>query len=41
MRLIENYTDTMGHAGAILVDQATGVRQGGTDPRGDGAAVAY
>ena len=41
VRLIENYTDTMGHAGAILVDQATGVRQGGTDPRGDGAAVAY
>ena len=41
VRLIENYTDTMGHAGAILVDQTTGVRQGGTDPRGDGAAVAY
>ena len=41
VRLIDNYTDTMGHAGAILVDQATGVRQGGTDPRGDGAAVAY
>ena len=41
VRLIENYTDTMGHAGAILVDQATGLRQGGTDPRGDGAAVAY
>ena len=41
VRLIENYTDTMGHAGAILVDQTTGVRQGGTDPRGDGAAVAH
>ena len=41
VRLIDNYTDTMGHAGAILVDQTTGVRQGGTDPRGDGAAVAY
>ena len=41
VRLIEDFTDTMGHAGAILVDQATGVRQGGTDPRGDGAAVAY
>jgi len=32
--------DTMGHADAILMGQTTGVRQGGTDPRGDGAAVA-
>ena len=40
VRLIDNATDTMGNAGAILMDQTTGVRQSGTDPRGDGAAVA-
>lgn len=33
-------TDTMGHAGAILVGEA-GVRMAGADPRGDGAAVGF
>lgn len=41
VRSVEDYTDTMGHAGAILVDQASGVLQGATDPRGDGLAAAY
>ncbi len=41
VRSAEDYTDTMGHAGAILVDQASGVLQGATDPRGDGLAAAY
>lgn len=36
-----DYTDTMGHAGAILIDPNTGVKYGGADPRGDGAAVGY
>lgn len=34
-------TDVMGHAGAIWIDQQTGVKFGGTDPRSDGAAVGY
>ncbi|OXS29352.1 MAG: gamma-glutamyltransferase [Desulfovibrio sp. MES5] len=41
VRSVEDYTDTMGHAGAILVDQTSGVLQGATDPRGDGLAAAY
>ena len=35
------YTDVMGHAGAILIDQMTGVLKGGTDPRSDGLACGY
>ncbi|MDX8046264.1 gamma-glutamyltransferase [Gracilibacillus sp. S3-1-1] len=38
---LEDYTDTMGHAGAILIDPNTGVKHDGADPRGDGAAVGY
>lgn len=41
VKRVDDYTDTMGHAGAILVDQETGVLQGGTDPRGDGLAAGY
>ncbi len=41
VKMVEDYTDTMGHAGAILINPATGVRQGGTDPRGDGLACGY
>ncbi|MGN0894388.1 MAG: gamma-glutamyltransferase [Succinivibrio sp.] len=41
VKVVDDYTDTMGHAGAILVDQETGVLQGGTDPRGDGLAAGY
>ncbi|MCM1512218.1 MAG: gamma-glutamyltransferase [Oxalobacter formigenes] len=38
---VDSYTDTMGHAGAILVDPDTSVKYGATDPRGDGLAAAY
>lgn len=38
---VDDYTDTMGHAGAILIDPATSVKYGATDPRGDGLAAAY
>lgn len=38
---VDDYTDTMGHAGAILIEPATGVKYGATDPRGDGLAAAY
>jgi len=41
VRVVADYTDTMGHAGAILIDPATGIRHGGADPRGDGAAAGY
>lgn len=41
VRMVDDYTDTMGHAGAILIHPDTGVRQGATDPRGDGLAAAY
>lgn len=41
VNVVEDYTDTMGHAGAILIDPNTNVKYGGADPRGDGAAVGY
>jgi gamma-glutamyltranspeptidase/glutathione hydrolase len=41
LTMVSPYTDTMGHAGAILIDQAAGVLQGATDPRGDGLAAGY
>lgn len=39
--LTTDYSDLMGHAGAILINRATGVLHGGADPRGDGAAVGF
>nr|WP_235926980.1 gamma-glutamyltransferase [Gloeocapsopsis dulcis] len=41
VNVVANYTDTMGHAGAILIDPETNVLHGGADPRGDGSAVGY
>lgn len=41
VKMVDDYTDTMGHAGAILIDPKTNVKSGGADPRGDGAAVGY
>jgi len=41
VKVVDNYTDTMGHAGAILIDPVTNMKFGGADPRGDGAAVGY
>ncbi|MCL1886416.1 MAG: gamma-glutamyltransferase [Betaproteobacteria bacterium] len=38
---VDDFTDTMGHAGAIMVDQKTGLKYGATDPRGDGLAAGY
>ena len=40
VRSVEDYTDTMGHAGAIFVDQASGVLQGNRSP-GNELAAAY
>lgn len=41
IKVVDGYTDTMGHAGAILIDQQTGMKYGATDPRGDGQAAGY
>ena len=41
VRAVDDYTDVMGHAGAILIDAATGVLQGASDPRSDGLAAGY
>lgn len=38
---LDDFTDSMGHAGAILIDPATNLRYSATDPRGDGLAVGY
>jgi oxamate amidohydrolase len=41
VEVLDDFTDVMGHAGAIRMDQNTGVKFGGADPRGDGAALGY
>lgn len=41
IKVVDNYTDVMGHAGVILIDPKTKVRQGASDPRGDGVAIGY
>ena len=40
VKVVDDFTDTMGHAGAILVRE-NGVLQGATDPRGDGLAAGF
>ena len=40
VKVVKDFTDTMGHAGAILVHD-NGVLQGATDPRGDGLAAGF
>ncbi|MER1999143.1 MAG: gamma-glutamyltransferase [Lysinibacillus sp.] len=41
LEVLSDFTDTMGHAGAIYIDPSTNVKFGGTDPRSDGAALSY
>ena len=41
VKVVDDYTDTMGHAGAILVHAESGVLQGAADPRGDGLAAGF
>jgi len=38
--VLSGWEESMGHAGAILIDRQRGVMIGGADPRGDGAALA-
>ncbi len=41
LEVLDAFTDTMGHAGAIYIDGKTNVKYGGADPRGDGMAIGY
>ncbi len=41
VRRLPDWTETMGHAQAILIDPETGILWGGADPRGDGAAIGF
>ena len=41
LKVVEEYTDIMGHAGAILIDPVTNIKYGGADSRKDGSAVGY
>lgn len=39
--VVAAWDERMGHAQAIRIDPRTGLRYGGADPRGDGAAAGY
>lgn len=41
VEVLADFTETMGHAGAIWIDEKTNVKYGGADPRGDGVALGY
>jgi gamma-glutamyltranspeptidase len=41
VELVEHWSQTMGHAQAIWIDQEQGVLHGGADPRGEGAAIGW
>ena len=41
VEVLSGFSDLMGHAGAILCDQNTGLLFGATDPRSDGLAAGY
>ncbi len=38
--MLDDYDETMGHAGAIVLG-ADGITEGGSDPRSDGAALGW
>lgn len=41
VEMLDDYTDTMGHAGAIYINRQSGVISAATDPRSDGLAAGY
>lgn len=41
VNVLESWDESMGHAGAIVIDREEGTLTGGADPRGDGSAVGY
>lgn len=40
VEVLNEFSDVMGHAGAIWIDEK-GMKYGGADPRGDGVAIGY
>lgn len=41
VEVVEDYSQTMGHAQGIIIDSESGVYRAGADPRGDGIALAW
>ncbi|MGO4889609.1 gamma-glutamyltransferase [Anaerobacillus sp. MEB173] len=41
VEVVADFTDVMGHAGAIKIDSNSKVKYSGADPRGDGAALGF
>ena len=41
LKVVEEYTDIMGHAGVILIDPVTNIKYGGADSRKDGYGLGY
>ncbi|MBP2078417.1 gamma-glutamyltransferase [Oceanobacillus polygoni] len=41
VEIVEDYSQTMGHAQGIIIDQERGVYSAGADPRGDGIALCW
>jgi len=39
VEMVQDWSQTMGHAQAIWIDQERGLLHGGADPRGEGLAV--
>ena len=39
--MVEDWSQTMGHAQAIWIDREEGVLRGGADPRGEGMAMGF
>lgn len=41
VEIVEDYSQTMGHAQGIIIDHERGVYSAGADPRGDGIALCW
>lgn len=41
VRVVEDWSDIMGHAQGIVIDHERGVLMGGADPRGEGIAIGW
>src|SRR5699024_161076 len=41
IEIVEHYSQVMGHAQGILIDEKTGVYSAGADPRGDGLGLSW
>lgn len=41
IEIVEQYSQVMGHAQGILIDEKTGAYSAGADPRGDGLGLSW